>query len=110
MTSIQEGSPTVIKEALACNLPVVSLAVGDVPQRLQGIAGCEVCADDRPETIASSLERVLLKGVRISGREAVSNLDERLLTEKLVDIYQSVLPKKKRETPALKAFRRGLNQ
>ncbi len=90
-TSFQEGSPNVVKEALACNLPVVSVAVGDVPQRLRGISGCEVCSDDRPETIAAALEKVLRKGQRIRGREAVQELDERLLTTKLIEIYRSVL-------------------
>jgi glycosyltransferase involved in cell wall biosynthesis len=90
-TSFQEGSPNVVKEALACNLPVVSVAVGDVPQRLRGISGCEVCGDDRPETIAATLERVLRRGQQIRGREAVQDLDERLLTRKLIEIYRSVL-------------------
>ena len=90
-TSFQEGSPNVVKEALACNLPVVSVAVGDVPLRLRGISGCEVCGDDRPETIAAALERVLRRGQRIRGREAVQNLDERLLAAKLIEIYRSVL-------------------
>ena len=90
-TSFQEGSPNVVKEALACNLPVVSVAVGDVPQRLRGISGCEVCDDDRPETIAAALERVLRRGQRIQGRETVQHLDERLTTAKLIDVYRSVL-------------------
>lgn len=92
VASMQEGSPNSVKEALACNLPVVSVPVGDVPLRLQGIAGCELCADDRVETIAAALERVLRRGERIDGRPAVQNLDERLLARQLIQIYRSVLP------------------
>lgn len=90
-TSMQEGSPNAVKEALACNLPVVSVRVGDVPLRLQGIAGCELCPDDRVETIAASLELVLQRGERIDGRSAVQDLNERLLTQRLIAIYRSVM-------------------
>lgn len=94
VTSMQEGSPNVVKEALACDLPVVSVAVGDVRERLQNVDGCEVCADERPATIAAALERVLRRGGRIAGRAAVQHLDEHLLTEQVIEIYRSVLPRK----------------
>ncbi|HWN19338.1 MAG TPA: glycosyltransferase family 4 protein [Gemmatimonadales bacterium] len=94
-TSMQEGSPNAVKEALACNLPVVSVGVGDVALRLEGVKGCELCRDDRPDTIAAALERVLRHGGRSEGRAAVQDLDERFLTERLIDIYRSVLPQSK---------------
>jgi glycosyltransferase involved in cell wall biosynthesis len=92
-TSREEGSPNAVKEALACDLPVVSVAVADVPLRLEGIPGCEVCADDLPETIAAALERSLRRDERSGGRgrEAACQLDERLLTGRVIDIYRSVL-------------------
>jgi glycosyltransferase involved in cell wall biosynthesis len=104
-TSMQEGSPNAVKEALACNLPVVSVPVGDVPFRLRGVQGCELCPDDRAETIASALGRVLWRGERSDGRRAIRDLDERILTGRLIDIYRSVLPATKTA-----AFRPGFAQ
>jgi glycosyltransferase involved in cell wall biosynthesis len=90
-TSLQEGSPNAVKEALACNLPVVSVPVGDVAERLHGVAGCELCADDRAETIAAALTRVLDRHDRVDGHTAVGHLDERLLTQQVIAIYRAAL-------------------
>jgi glycosyltransferase involved in cell wall biosynthesis len=86
-TSLQEGSPNAVKEALACNLPVVSVPVGDVAERLRGIAGCELCPDDRPETLAAALERVLQRGARTTSRQTIAHLDERLIADRVIGVY-----------------------
>ena len=90
-TSMHEGSPNAVKEALACDLPVVSVDVGDVAQRLAPVEGCVVCADDRPETVAGALRRVLDRGARVDGRNAVRDLDETELTARIVEVYDRVL-------------------
>jgi teichuronic acid biosynthesis glycosyltransferase TuaC len=90
-TSMQEGSPNVVKEALACNLPVVSVAVGDVEQRIGAVDGCELCKDELPETIAAALERVLLRGGRVRGRQSVEHLSEPSITEQVIAAYRSSL-------------------
>jgi glycosyltransferase involved in cell wall biosynthesis len=86
--SMYEGSPNVVKEALACNLPIVSVVVGDVAERLSGVAGCTVCPNDAPDLMASALTDVLRRGRRTNGRRAVRELDENLLAQRTIQIYR----------------------
>jgi teichuronic acid biosynthesis glycosyltransferase TuaC len=58
LCSDSEGSPTSVKEALACDLPVVSTNVGDVREIMDGIAGVEI-VDKTPGALAEALKRVL---------------------------------------------------
>lgn len=88
LTSRHEGSPNMVKEALACNLPVASVDVGDVRDRLAHADGCVVCSDDRPETIASAVEKILSDARPFEGRHLVRDLDERILSRKVLDIYR----------------------
>ncbi len=73
LTSLHEGSPNIIKEALACDVPVVSVDVGDVRERISGIAGCHLALPN-PDDLGAKLCLVRARGERIAGRESVRHL------------------------------------
>jgi len=73
VTSHHEGSPTIVKEALACNLPIVSVRVGDIPHRIQEIRGCYLSASDAMD-LAVNLRTVKMNSARIEGRETVRSV------------------------------------
>lgn len=90
LTSMHEGSPCVVKEALACNLPIVSVDVGDVAERIQGITGCYLC-ERKPEDVASKI-RCVLEGSRLTdGREKISDLSLQNVAQKIIYVYQNLL-------------------
>ncbi len=74
LTSDSEGSPTVVKEALAMNLPVVSVDVGDVRTILGTSRPAEVVASRDPAALAAAVTRVLDAGVRSDGRAHAGHL------------------------------------
>lgn len=92
LASKQEGSPNVVKEALACELPVVATAVGDVPELLSGADGCYVCART-PEALGEALARALPLGRLTCGREILMKrrLDEDSVAARVVALYHSVI-------------------
>jgi teichuronic acid biosynthesis glycosyltransferase TuaC len=90
LTSETEGSPCVVKEALMCNLPVISTDVGDVRERLEGVEPSWVCPPE-PEALADALSACAAAGTRSDGREKKADeLDERRIAERILALYRKV--------------------
>jgi len=89
-SSKAEGSPNVIKEALACNLPVVSCPVGDVSERLKGVYPSMIVPRD-PTLMGEAIAKILLTKMRSNGRECVVSLDLNLVARRVLGVYRSVL-------------------
>ena len=92
MTSHTEGSPQFIKEAMACNCPIVSVDVGDVKEVINGVEGCYI-AERNAEDIAEKLKLVFEKNKRTNGREKLMKmgLDSESVAKKIKTIYNEVL-------------------
>jgi glycosyltransferase involved in cell wall biosynthesis len=90
LTSHAEGSPNVVKEAMACELPVVSTPVGDVPERLAGVDGCRVCPPEAG-ALATALDSAVSHGRAPGARVAVAPLGSDAVAQRVLGVYASVI-------------------
>lgn len=108
LTSMSEGSPNVIKEAMACNCPIVTTDVGDVHERLDGLSGCYVIPTDNTPTyglqgvgewfekdaqyLAEALRNALDLGKRTKGYDRImqDGLTIELTAKKIINLYESL--------------------
>lgn len=92
MPTKSEGSPQVVKEALACNCPIVATGVADIPELLSGVSQCYTTSFDASE-IARRIDSVLRSGQRSNGREKVigMNLDNPQVARQIKAIYDNII-------------------
>jgi len=92
LTSKWEGSPNIVKEAMACNIPVVATEVGDI-KYLFGDSEGYYYTDPLPDRLAEKINYILDNELKPEGRQRIINLklDYDLVAEKLISIYLEIL-------------------
>ena len=92
MTSFAEGSPQIIKEAMVCNCPIVSVPVGDVVDITDRVLGCFVSTYQSAD-VASKLQQALVFGSRTEGRARIIELglDSTTISRRILEVYEKVI-------------------
>lgn len=90
LTSFSEGSPNVIKEAMACNCPIVATDVGDIRQMIEDTEGCFITSFD-PIEISNKIKLALNFGKRTNGREKIKHLDNKIIAKQIISVYKKIL-------------------
>ena len=91
-TSNRESGPLVVKEAMACGTPVVSVDVGDVKDVIGETVGCYM-AERNPDDIARKIKQALSFHGKTEGRKRIINLglDNEIVAKKIAEVYRQCL-------------------
>lgn len=89
LASDYEGAPVAIREAMACNLPIVSVDVGDVRQLISGTDNCLLC-ERNSDDMAQALATVIATGERSNGFSVMSQFDTGHLASEVISTYMDI--------------------
>lgn len=90
LTSFSEGSPVAVKEAMAVNLPVVTVDVGDAAELIGQTAGCRLVPRDA-SAVAAAIVEICRSGGRTNGREAIAPLAMENISRRVAQTYARLL-------------------
>jgi teichuronic acid biosynthesis glycosyltransferase TuaC len=90
VTSDWEGSPNIVKEALACNLPIVAVDAGDIADRIAGVTPSFI-AKRSPETLGQCLVKTLQENRRSNGRHKVATISDKAIAQEVLELYRRVI-------------------
>jgi len=90
LTSLYEGSPNVLKEAMACNCPIVSTDVGDAREVVRNTEGCYITSFD-PNDVAEKIKMALNFGKRTNGRDHIKHLEINVIAKEIINVYEEIL-------------------
>ncbi len=90
LASLAEGSPNAVKEAMAVNLPVISVDVGDTAELIGSTEGCYL-VPRQADAMAEKIVDVCRHATRTRGREWIARLSIENVAQQIVDVYEAVV-------------------
>ena len=90
VTSLSETGPIIVKEALACNCPIISTNVGDVQKLIKNVQNCYISSYN-PDDIKKKINLVFMNNKRTNGEQAIKNFKLENIAYKVIDVYKNTL-------------------
>ena len=90
VTSFSETGPIIVKEALACNCPIISTNVGDVQKLIRNVQNCYLSSYN-PEDIEKKINLVFRNNKRTNGHQVIKNFNLENIAYKIIHVYKNTL-------------------